>query len=55
MAVVQEVLMFGTETWVMNPYLEKALEGFIRHLDTPDKADCMFDEPKGDIAKTPQR
>ena len=55
MAVVQEVLMFGTETWVMNPYLEKALKGFIRPLDTPDKADCMFAEPQGDIAKTPQR
>ena len=27
-AVVQEVLLFGYETWVLNPRLEKALEGF---------------------------
>ena len=28
MAVVQEMLLFGTETWVMPPHLEKALGGF---------------------------
>ena len=27
-AVVQAVLVFGSETWVMTPWLEKALEGF---------------------------
>ena len=26
--VVQEVILFGTETWVMTPHMEKALEGF---------------------------
>ena len=26
--VVQSVLLFGSETWVMNPHLEKSLEGF---------------------------
>ena len=29
--VVQEVLLFGKEAWVMNPQLYKALEGF-QHL-----------------------
>ena len=28
MAVVQSVLLFGSETWVLNPRLEKSLEGF---------------------------
>ena len=28
MAVVQAVLLFGSETWVVNPRLEKALMGF---------------------------
>ena len=28
MAVVQAVLLFGSETWVMTPRLEKSLEGF---------------------------
>ena len=27
-AVVQAVLLFGSETWVLTPRLEKALEGF---------------------------
>ena len=27
-AVVQAVLLFGSETWVTTPWLEKALEGF---------------------------
>ena len=27
-AVVQEVLLFGSETWVLKPQLDKALEGF---------------------------
>ena len=27
-AVVQEMLLFGSETWVLNPRLEKACEGF---------------------------
>ena len=27
-AVVQVVLLFGSETWVLNPRLEKSLEGF---------------------------
>ena len=31
-AVVQEVLLFGTEMWVMNPQTEKALEGFHRRV-----------------------
>ena len=28
MAVVKEVLLFGPQTWLINPKLEKALEGF---------------------------
>ena len=28
MAVVQAVLPFGSETWIMIPRLEKSLEGF---------------------------
>ena len=28
MAVVQVVLLFGSETWVLTPRLEKSLEGF---------------------------
>ena len=28
MAVVQAVLMFGSETWVLTPRLDKPLEGF---------------------------
>ena len=28
MVVVQEVLLFGSETWVLSPLSEKALEGF---------------------------
>ena len=28
MAVVQAVILFGSEMWVMNPWMEKALEGF---------------------------
>ena len=28
MVVVQLVLMFGSETWVITPHLEKAFEGF---------------------------
>ena len=27
-AVVQSVILFGSRTWVLNPWLEKALEGF---------------------------
>ena len=27
-AVVQAVLLFGSETWVMTPYMDKALKGF---------------------------
>ena len=27
-AVVQMVLLFGSETWVLTPHLEKSLEGF---------------------------
>ena len=27
-AVVQAVLLFGSETWVLTPQLEKALAGF---------------------------
>ena len=27
-AVVQAVILFGSETWVMNPWMEKAIEGF---------------------------
>ena len=27
-AVVQSVLLFGSETWVLNPRWEKSLEGF---------------------------
>ena len=30
MALVQAVILFGSETWVMTPRLEKSLEGF-RH------------------------
>ena len=41
-AVVQEGLMFVIERLVMTPQLEKALEGTIRPLATPDKSDCMF-------------
>ena len=26
--VVKSVLLFGSETWVLNPHLEKSLEGF---------------------------
>ena len=29
-AVVQAVLLFGSETWVLTPQLEKSLEGFHR-------------------------
>ena len=29
-AVVQAVLLFGSDTWVLTPQLEKALEGFHR-------------------------
>ena len=36
MAVVQEVLFFGSKTWVMNPWLDKSLKGFhhraVRHM-----------------------
>ena len=28
MAVVQAVLLFGSETWLLTPQLEKTLEGF---------------------------
>ena len=28
MALVQAVLLFGSDTWVLNPRLEKALSGF---------------------------
>ena len=38
-AVVKEVLPFGTDTWVMTPKLKKSLEGTIRPLATPDKTD----------------
>ena len=54
-AVVQEVLIFETETWVMTLQLEKSLEGTSRPLANPDKADCMFAELRGDIPKTPQQ
>ena len=29
-AVVHAVLLFGSETWVLTPWLEKSLEGFLR-------------------------
>ena len=28
-AVVQQVLLFGEETWVLNPRIERALESFM--------------------------
>ena len=31
-AVVQAVLLFGSETWVMTPCLEKSLMGFHHRL-----------------------
>ena len=30
MEVVQAVILFGSEMWVMTPHLEKAFEGFQR-------------------------
>ena len=29
--MVQAVILFGSETWVLNPWLEKSLKGF-HHL-----------------------
>ena len=32
-AVVQAVLLFGSKTWVLNPWLEKSLDGFHHHAE----------------------